>query len=194
MSVATGRAAQTDAPVLDVLAERWSPRVFSASAPLDEEALRSALEAARWAPSAVNSQPWRMIVARRGGAAHAALEETLSGFNRAWAGTASALVVMVAESVGEDGTPLPWAIYDTGQAAAHFTIQAQADGLATHQLAGFDRDAVRSAFALEERFAPLTMIAVGRAGSLEGVSEELRARELAPRTRRPISASLLRNA
>ncbi|MCR2813192.1 nitroreductase family protein [Microbacterium sp. zg.Y1090] len=183
------RTATTDAPILDVLASRWSTRVFDAEAPIDEAALASALEAARWAPSANNSQPWRFIVARRGTAAHDAVVATLMGFNQAWAAAASALVVFAA-ATSHDGTPLAWAAYDTGQAAAHFTVQAHASGLHTHQMGGFDRDALAAAFDLDSDLMPVTVMAVGTLGDVAAAPEALRERENAPRVRLPLTELL----
>lgn len=191
MTLIQDRTAPTDSPVLDVLAERWSTRVFDADAPLDEAALASALEAARWAPSANNTQPWRFIVSRRGGAAFDAVHGALLGFNRSWTAAAGALLVAVAETRTEDGAERAYAAYDTGQAAAHFTVQAHAGGLFTHQMGGFDRAAISAAFDLDDRFVPMTVIAVGALGDVTAVSPELQERELAPRTRRPIGDSLL---
>ncbi|GMM96073.1 nitroreductase family protein [Microbacterium luteum] len=194
MTLLQDRTADTDHPVLDVIAERWSTRVFDTDTPLDESALRRALEAARWAPSANNSQPWRFIVARRGSAPHAALVDTLGGFNRAWARDAAALVVFVAQTSRDDGTPQRWAEYDTGQASAYFSLQAHAAGLATHQMGGFDHDAVARAFELGANLEPVTIIAIGTIGSHAGISEELRQRENAPRVRRALDASVLLDA
>lgn len=188
------RTAVTDAPILDVLAERWSTRVFDAQAPIDEAALTSALEAARWAPSANNTQPWRFIVTRRGSDAYAAVYASLRDFNKAWAGDASALIVAVAQTLADDGSPMHYAQYDTGQAVAHFTVQAHAAGLSTHQMGGFDRDAIKAHFELADGFAPLTVIAVGAHGVLDNAPEPIREREAAPRVRRPIAESVLVNA
>lgn len=193
MTSVTTRTADTDAPILDVLAERWSTRVFDPTTPVDESALASALEAARWAPSANNTQPWRFVVARRGGAAHTTIVESLMGFNQAWAADAAALVVFAA-AASVDGKPLPWAAYDTGQAAAHFTVQAHASGLHTHQMGGFDRDAVGAAFGFGDDLAAVTVMAVGTLGDIDAAPEALRERELAPRTRRPIAESLVVDA
>lgn len=187
------RTAPTDSPILDVLAERWSTRVFDAAAPVDEAALASALEAARWAPSANNTQPWRFIVTRRGSDAYSTLYSTLRDFNKAWAGDASVLIVALAQTTTDDGSPMHFAQYDTGQAVAHFTVQAHAAGLSTHQMGGFDRDAVKSSFALAENLAPLTVIAVGALGTLDDAPEQIREREAAPRTRRPIADSVIVN-
>src|SRR6478736_5848911 len=116
MSTLIDRTAETDAPIIDILAARWSTRIFDRDSVLDEAALASALEAARWAPTAANTQAWRVIVARRGSAAHAKVLSALAGFNSAWAGDAAALVVFVAETE-RDGKPMRWAEYDAGQVA-----------------------------------------------------------------------------
>jgi len=194
MTPVSSRTAITDRPVLDLFAERWSTRIFDASAPLDEDAFGSALEAARWAPSASNTQPWRAVVARRGTAEHQRIMDALMGFNQEWAGSASALVAFVAEIAREDGEPMPWAVYDTGQAAAYFTIQAHAGGLATHQMGGFHRDQVAAAFDIDPRFEVISVVAVGVLGDPADVSEKIRERENAPRTRRPIAETLIADA
>ncbi len=188
------RTAVTDSPILDVLAERWSTRVFDTETPIDEAALASALEAARWAPSANNTQPWRFLVTRRGSDAYAAVHASLRDFNKAWAGDASALVVAVAQTTTDDGSPIHFAQYDTGQAVAHFTVQAHANGLSTHQMGGFDRDAITAHFQLADGFVPLTAIAVGAHGVLANASDPIREREAAPRERRPVAESVLINA
>jgi nitroreductase len=193
VSLDLDRSAATDAPILDVLAERWSTRIFDASAPIDETALASALEAARWAPTAANTQPWRVVVARRGSAAHASIVDALAGFNQAWAGDAAALLVFVAETT-RDEKPMTWALYDTGQVAAHFTVQAHANGLSTHQMGGFDRAALSTAFGLSDDFTPVTVMAVGELGDIRTASDELQARENAPRTRRPVAESVIVDA
>ncbi|MFC7925685.1 nitroreductase family protein [Microbacterium laevaniformans] len=192
MSTIAAHPADTDAPILDVLAERWSTRIFDPATPIDEDALASALEAARWAPSANNTQPWRFVVARRGSAAHAQIVDALMGFNQSWAADAAALVVF-ASAAALDGKPLPWAAYDTGQAAAHFTVQAHASGLHTHQMGGFDRDAIAQAFGFGDDLVAVTVMAVGALGDIDAAPEALRERELAPRARRPIAESLIVN-
>lgn len=194
MTTAHTNPAPTEAPILDVLAERWSTRVYDAHAMLDEAALQSALEAARWTPSANNTQPWRFIVARRGTPEFQTVHSALRGFNQSWTAAASALVVFVAETETEDGSPLRMAAYDLGQAAAHFTVQAHASGLHTHQMGGFDAQAVSAAFGLEARFAPLTVMSVGSLGDIDQVDDELRERELATRTRHAVSELVLADA
>lgn len=182
----TTRGADTSAPLLPALAERWSPRAFDPTADVEETALRSALEAARWSPSANNSQPWRFIVARRGTGAFDTIVENLAGFNQVWAGSAAVLIVALAETVDEDGRERRWATYDLGQAVAHLTIQAHHDGLHAHQMGGFDGAALREAFEIGERFEPVSITALGVVGDADALPEPLRERENAPRTRHPL--------
>jgi nitroreductase len=193
MSFATAsRTADTSAPILDVLAERWSPRSFDTTAEISDGTLASLLEAARWSPSAGNSQPWRFLVARRGTAEFDAIASTLVGFNAAWAGSAAALLVALAETVDAEGKPRPWAVYDLGQAVAHLSVQAHHDGLHVHQMAGFEKDALREAFAIDDRLDPVTVAAIGAVGAPEALSSDvLREREVAPRTRLPLEELVL---
>lgn len=188
------RTAPTEHPVLDVLAGRWSPRAYDAQSPIDEDKLATALEAARWSPSANNIQPWRFIVARRGTALHAQIVDALMGFNQAWAGNAAVLIVAVAETETADGTPLSHAFYDLGQAVAHFSVQAHHDGLLVHQMSGFDPEVVREFADLGPRFTPATVIAVGEFGDIASLPEALQEREVAPRVRRPITESVILSA
>lgn len=188
------RTAPTEHPVLDVLAGRWSPRAYDAENAIDEAKLATALEAARWSPSASNSQPWRFIVARRGTALHTQVVDSLVGFNQTWARNAAVLVVAIAEIATADGTPITHAFYDLGQAVAHFSVQAHHDGLVVHQMSGFDPEVVREFADLDERFAPATVFAVGEFGDVETLPEVLQQREVAPRVRRPIDETVILSA
>jgi len=185
------KTAGTTVPVHPLLAERWSPRGFDRAHEIGEEALAALLEAARWAPSAQNSQPWRFLVARRGEPAHDRLFAALAPGNQAWAGRASALILVAARTAGDDGRPQPWALYDTGQAVAALVTQAQADGLAVHQMGGFDTGTVRAEFGLGDALTPVVVLAIGRRDSTADLPEPFAARETAPRTRRPVSDLLL---
>lgn len=196
MSIAetVDRTADTSAPLLPALAERWSPRAFDSSVAIDEDKLTAALEAARWSPSANNSQPWRFIVARRGSAEFDAIVANLTGFNQTWAASASAFVVAVAETADDEGKPRRWASYDLGQAVAHLTVQAHHDGLHTHQMGGFDAEGLRAAFLLDERHLPVSVTALGTLGDAQTLPEPLREREHAPRLRTALADLLLVNA
>jgi len=191
VSGTTDRTAETSTPINEVLAERWSPRSFDASVPLDERQLTAALEAARWAPSAANSQPSRFIVARRGSRAFDSIVANLRGFNTVWAVAAGALVAGVAEVRDAEGVRRPWAKYDLGQAMAQFSMQAHHDGLHVHQMGGFDAEGLRTAFSFDERFEPVSVAAVGTLASPDALPDSLREREVAPRTRLPLSELVL---
>ncbi|WP_285726672.1 nitroreductase family protein [Psychromicrobium xiongbiense] len=179
----TVRTAQTSTPIVEVLAERWSPRSYDPSAPLDESKLVAALEAARWSPSAANTQPWRFVVARRGSAAFDTIVEHLMGFNKTWAGSAQALIVALAIPTTEDGSALTWAEYDLGQALSHLSFQAHHDGLHVHQMGGFDAEGIKKAFNLDDGLKALSVSAIGVLGSPDALPEALREREVAPRQR-----------
>src|SRR6201995_4976215 len=193
------KTASTAVSVHPLLAERWSPRGFDRAHEIGDEALAALLEAARWAPSAQNSQPWRFRVTRtglsgapRGGdPAHDRLFAALAPGNQAWAGRASALVLVAARTAGDDGRPQPWALYDTGQAVHALVTQAQADGLAVHQMGGFDTDAIRAGFGLADGLTPVVVLAIGLPGDPAGRPEPQAAREAAPRTRHSLSDLLL---
>ncbi|MBG6212708.1 MAG: nitroreductase family protein [Cryobacterium sp.] len=192
-TIPADRHANTLSPLLPSLAARWSPRAYDPTAVIDEATLTTVLEAARWAPSASNMQPSRFIVARRGSASFATINDALMGFNRAWADTASVLIVSVAKLSIDETRENPWARYDLGQAVAHLTIQAQHDGLHTHQMGGFDGPAIAAAFNLTEDQAVVTVTALGVLGKLDDLTPELREREVAPRTRKPLTELLLVN-
>ncbi|MCI1018846.1 nitroreductase family protein [Microbacterium sp. C5A9] len=188
------RTAPTDHPVLDVLAGRWSPRAYDAENTIDDAKLDAALEAARWSPSAYNLQPWRFIVARRGTALFDQVVGSLVEFNQLWASKASALIVAIAETESDEGKAISHAVYDLGQAVAHFSVQAHHEGLLVHQMSGFDPEVVREFADLAPRFAPITVIAVGELGDAAGLPEGLQQGETAPRVRRPIAETVILSA
>jgi len=173
-----------------LLAQRWSPRGFDESHVLTFEDLLPLLEAARWAPSSGNTQPARWLVTLRGEPAHTRLVGCLSGGNQPWAPRASALLVAVATQAGDDGRPYPWHLHDTGQAVAHLTVQAAAQGLLVHQMGGFDADRIRREFGLSDVQRPSVVVAVGVLGGTP-LPPELASREARERTRRPLSELVL---
>lgn len=190
----TTRHAPTDAPLIAPLIERWSPRAYDPAAELSEQDVRTLLEAARWAPSANNLQPWRFIVARRGTEAFTTIHDALMGFNQAWADSAAALIVNIAEVADETGDPRTWAKYDLGQAVAHMTVQAQHDGLHTHQMGGFDGARLAEAFDLRAGLEIVSITAVGKVGDASALPEPLREREVAPRSRKALDELVIRAA
>src|ERR1700750_482990 len=185
------KTASTTVPVHPLLAERWSPRGFAGAHEIGDEALSALLEAARWAPSAQNSQPWRFLVTRRGEPAHDLLYAALAPRDQDWAGAASALILVAARTAGDDGRPQPWALYDTGQAVAALVTQAQAGGLSVPQMGGFATDAVRAGFGLADGLTPVVVLAVGRHDSAAGLPEPLAVRDAGPPGRPPVSDLLL---
>ena len=189
--MSSAKTATTSVPVNPLLAQRWSPRGFDPAHDLSDRDVDALLEAARWAPSARNSQPWRFLVGRRGDETFALLADLLATGNRSWAPTSSALVLVVAQTTDETGRARPWALYDTGQAVAALSVQAEASGLSVHQMAGFDADASRQSLGLGPDLAPVVVMAVGRHDPTADLPEPLAARERAPRTRHPLGALLL---
>lgn len=185
------RTAATSVPLHPLLAERWSPRGLDAGHALDDREVAALLEAARWSPSAANTQPWRFAVAERGTAGFDAVMATLAPGNQLWAGSASALVVVAARTEAPDGSALPWAAYDTGQAVAHLSVQAQAEGLAVHQLGGFDKEAALDLLGRPAAVMPLVVLAIGRLDLQADLPEPLAERERAPRERLPLDELVL---
>lgn len=179
--------ANTDAVLLSPIHRRWSTRAFDPAAVIDDETLNTLLEAARWAPSAGNTQPWRFIVARRGSDEFQRIAKNLRGANAEWAPNASVLIITLAEKSDEDGNPRPFGQYDLGQSVAYLTLQAVELGLTVRQMGGVERDAIRAAFDVPERLDIVTAVAIGHAGDAETVlNEELRGRETLPRERKAV--------
>ncbi|MFT4035148.1 MAG: nitroreductase family protein [Patulibacter sp.] len=178
-------------PAIDpLLQQRWSPRAFDATHVLEPTQLASLLEAARWSPSAGNTQPWSFIVGLRGDATFETFRATHSRGNSTWTHRASALILTLRQLESGPDHELPYdgyTQYDLGQAAAHLSIQAQSLGLHTHQFVGFDHDAAATAFAVPAHWQVETGIAVGLLADPSVLDDSLRDKELAPRVRRPLS-------
>jgi nitroreductase len=185
------KLATTQVPLHPLLAGRWSPRGFDGAHALAPEQVTALLEAARWAPSANNSQPWRFLVGHRGEAAFDDIFSVLVPGNQLWAGSASTLIAVVAETVFADGTPNPYALYDTGQAVANLVAQAGHEGLHAHQMAGFDKAAAVEKFQLSPDLQPVVVVAIGQHDANAQLTEALAEREVAPRVRRPVTELLL---
>lgn len=150
-----------------LLAARWSPTTFDPSAEIESDEVESLLEAARWAPSAGNSQPWAFIVGRRGEPDHDRLVRHLAKSSAAWAPTAGLLVANLSHRFVED---TDWdysefSVYDLGQAVAHMTFQAQSLGLFLRQFRAFDRDGLAAEFDVPVHWEVTTMSAIGRAAT-----------------------------
>ena len=181
------KPAQAEYPIHELMRERWSPRAFL-DKPVEPGKLLSMLEAARWAPSSSNEQPWSFIVAR--GEEKEEFEKMLGCLvegNRAWAKAAPVLIITVAKrSFGQTGKPNRCAIHDVGLASESMTLQAVALGLLTHGMAGIEREKIHEVYGLPEDCEAVAAWAVGYGGEpgmLEGV---LREREEAPRVRKEL--------
>lgn len=148
-----------------LLARRWSPTSFDESHEVGDDEVDTLLEAARWAPSAGNSQPWAFVIGRRGDDVHARLVRHLAPSSRRWAPSAALLVANLSHRYveGTDWEYSEFAHYDLGQAVAHMTFQAQAGGLAVRQFRAFDRAAIAAELTVPEFWEVTTMAAIGRA-------------------------------
>jgi nitroreductase len=175
-------------PVHELIAKRYSGRAFS-SRPVDAATLKSLFEAARWAASCSNEQPWSFIVTEKGKPGYDRLLSCLVEFNVEWAKHAPVLILSIARlDFASTGKPNRHALHDVGQAAANLALQATSLGLVAHQMAGFDAQKARTEFLIPEGYEPAAVIAVGYPGDPAALSEKLRSRELAPRRRKPLSA------
>ena len=171
-----------------LILRRWSPRVY-ADKEVPAAELKRLFEAARWAPSSSNEQPWAYIVATKDDPENfAKLLSVLVPFNVTWAQHAPVLALAVAAlSFAKNGTPNRNAQYDVGAASAWLTVEATSRGLFVHQMAGYDHDKARQVFDIPAGWEPLAAMAIGYPGDPEALPQPLRDREVAPRTRKPIS-------
>jgi nitroreductase len=184
------RPAHTSVPIHELLAKRWSPRAYDAKRNVSDAQLQALFEAARWAPSCNNDQPYRYLVWRRdrdpGGfeQAFACLSEN----NKKWVKNVPVLMLSCAGSIfGHSGKPNRFGAHDVGAASACLALQGVALGLAVHQMGGFDSAKARATFGIPEEYTPMAMIAVGYQASPDVLDEETKAKELRPRSRDAIA-------
>jgi nitroreductase len=177
-----------------LLTERRSLRAFSPRA-VAPETLGSLLEAARWAPSCMNEQPWSFIVATQENKPDFdRLLGCLLDFNLQWAQHAPVLILSIARlTFVSSGKPNRHALHDVGQAMAALTLQATASGLAVHQMAGFDVEKARREFSIPADHDPVAVAAIGYPGSPDSLPEKLREREVAPQTRKSLKDFVFQN-
>jgi nitroreductase len=181
-------ARTADHPIEPIFLARWSPRAFTGEA-ISETELRTMLEAARWAPSSYNSQPWRFVYARRDNAYWDKLLGLLIPFNQSWAKTASALVFIVSSGTmqGKDG-PVPSRshAFDTGAAWGYLALQAALMGWQAHGMVGIEWDRVKDGLNLPEGYQVMAAAAIGKQGPATLLPEALQAREF-PSSRNPVT-------
>jgi nitroreductase len=174
-------------PIHELLQQRWSPRAF-ADQMVEPEKIRTLLEAARWAASSFNEQPWSFIVATKEDEGdYERLMSCLMEGNIKWAKHAPVLMLSVAKLAFErSGKANRHAFHDVGLAVENLVLQATALGLFVHQMAGFSTDKARERFAIPNTHDPVAVIAVGYPGDPARLPDDLRERELAPRTRKSL--------
>ncbi len=181
------KGAPTDTPVIDVIKNRWSPVIFSEDE-LSEEEISSLFEAARWAPSSYNEQPWRYIYARKKDVEREKLESLLAEGN-SWAKQAGLLLLSFArKTFTKNGKPNRHSLHDVGAASALMTLQATAMGLISHQMAGFDISRANTMLGVPSEFEPGSMIAIGHPGDAKKASATFQERDAQERMRNPRSS------
>jgi nitroreductase len=181
------KPAPTEFPVHDLIRDRWSPRAFS-DKPVEPAILASLFEAARWAPSSNNEQPWAYLVATKDNPQDfAKMLSVLVDFNAGWAKSAPVLVLAMSRLKFSNANPNRNAFYDTGAATALLSVEATARGLAVHQMAGFDPAKAKQVFQIPEDCEAIAAIAIGYPGDPTSLPKPLHDREVAPRTRKPLS-------
>lgn len=181
---------QPEHPIHPLFTDRWSPRAFSGEV-ISEPELLTLLEAARWAPSAYNIQPWRFVYARRETPSWQPIFDTLVEFNQLWTHRASALVVIASATEAmfsgkSEASPNPWRSFDSGAAWASIAFQATLSGWSAHGMAGFDTHKLGVAVGLPDDHAIETVIAIGKRGDKAVLPDTLQGRE-SPNGRRPLS-------
>ena len=189
--MAVEKLAATQYPVHELIQRRWSPRAF-AERSVDPATLLSLLEAARWAPSCFNEQPWRYLLAtRENPAEYERMLACLVDGNQLWAKQAPVLMLSVAKlAFAHNGQPNRHAYHDVGAASAYLTFEATALGLYVHQMAGILVDRARETYAIPDGFEAVAGIALGYLGDPGTLPEALREREIMPSTRQPLEAMI----
>ncbi len=186
------KPAPTQHQVHELIQQRWSPRAFSPQ-PVPPEVLRSLFEAARWAASSSNEQPWAFLVTTVDDKEnHEKMVSTLVEFNQGWAKHAPVLAIAVSEmAFAKTGKPNRNAFYDTGAAVANLSAEATSRGLFVHQMAGFDPHKAIELFEIPTGWEPISAFTIGYPGNPETLPETLRHRELAPRERKPLDTFVM---
>lgn len=181
------KPADTRFPIHELLGRRWSPRAF-AERPVEAEKIQRLLEAARWASSCFNEQPWAFIVATvNRPAEYAQVLKCLVDGNQIWAKRAPLLMITAAKlHFDHNGQTNPHAFHDVGLAVGNLVVQATSMDLVVHQMAGILPESIREYFSLPTGYKPVTGLAIGYSGDLTTLPEEIREREQAPRSRKAL--------
>lgn len=160
-----------DYEVIEEIKTRWSPRAFDPVREVPVDDLMGMLEAARYAPSCFNEQPWRFIVGRRGDSNFERIKAALTDSNREWASKASVLMMILSvQNFEYNQKPNRWHLFDAGTAWGYLSLEAERRGLITHAMAGYNRDQIREAFGIPEALGIIAAVAVGYYGDKEALS------------------------
>lgn len=184
--------AETSVPVHEIIATRRSPRSFNETATINNDDLTAILEAARWAPSAFNGQPWRFFVGKRGDEVFGQILSSLGDFNKSWAKNSSALILVAGKTVKGDGSIHADYQYDCGLAVAQLVIETHHRGLIAHQMTGFDKAVAQDVLSIAAELIPVVVIAVGTQDAPEKLAGPLLEREIAKRERLPLSEIVIK--
>ena len=189
------KLAETNYPIEDILRRRWSPRAFS-DRMVEREKLQSLFEAARWAASSFNEQPWNFIVATKQNIEqYTILLNCLVEKNQQWARLAPVLMVSVAKlNFEKTSKPNRHAFHDVGLAMGNLILQATAMDLFVHQMAGILPQKVRESYGIPDGYEPVAGVALGYAADVDVLPEPFREQELAPRKRKPIESFVFQEA
>ena len=173
-------------PVHKLIKQRWSPRAYS-SKPVEKEKIQSILEAARWAPSAFNEQPWRFIIGQKGDSAYDTILSTLVDWNILWAGNAPVLILNLAKKTFSHNDKQNVTFkYDLGQAVGFMILESVNQGLYAHQMSGFDAQKAAELFNIPDDYQAVSVTAIGYFGSINDLSEDMAGMETKPRDRKEL--------
>jgi nitroreductase len=179
---------RADHPIDKLFLDRWSPRAMSGEE-LTEQELMVLFEAARWAPSSGNNQPWRVLYARRNGKHWPVFFDLLGEGNKRWAHKAAALLIFISKKTRDNGQPAITHSFDTGAAWVSLALQGALKGYVVHGMQGFDYERAREVLKIPEGFSVEAAAVVGRPGDVADLPEDLRQREV-PNSRRPVKESV----
>lgn len=186
------KPAVTALDIHPLIRKRWSPRSFDPDRAVEPEKIGRFLEAARWAPSGFNEQPWRFILGIKGERTWDGIYSSLVEFNRKWARNAAVLVMTLGKkTLTKNGKENSSFRYDAGGSVGYMTLQAVSEGLKTHQMGGFSKENARELFNIPDDLEPLTVMAIGYQDLPDRLEDDdMRDSEVAPRLRRPLAELL----
>ena len=180
------KLAKTKYGIHFLLESRWSPRSFREDR-IETEKLQRILEAAQWSPSSMNEQPWRFILGEKESETYDKIFDSLTDYNKRWAGKAPVLIVTLAKkNFSKNNKDNFHFLYDAGQSVAHLTFQAMHEGLYVHQMGGFHFEKIKGYFNIPEEYYIVTVVAVGYVGKPEMLDDDIREREIADRNRKDL--------